>query len=116
IEDKQLGLVKGVYKTAHSDTVQKGYGRCHLVKGNYYYFTIAHNSSGLALTQGDLLYTWIKKPPIYFGQVPKLASHCIELQDVYENPFYSINDVFSQWSETAEKTLLDSMVKDIIFT
>ncbi len=115
-EDKQLGMMRGVYKTSPADTVQKGYGRCHLIKGNYYYFTIGHNTSGLSLQEGDLLYTVVTKTAIYYGQIPRLASHSIELQDVYGHSLYDFNLVFDQWTEATEKAVIDTMVKDIWFT
>lgn len=116
LKEKQLGLVRGVYVSSHDDTVQKGYGRCNLIKGDYYYFSIGHNVSGVALKEGDLLYTFVDRTDIYYGQIPKLASHFIQLQDVYEKSFYDNYTVFSQWTQSGEKALIDSIVKDIQFT
>ncbi|MEO6611501.1 MAG: hypothetical protein ABIT05_05190 [Chitinophagaceae bacterium] len=116
LKDKQLGLVRGVYTNSHADTVQKGYGRCNLIKGVYNYFSIGHNSSGEAIREGDLLYTFVDKTTIFFGQVPKLAAHFIEWQDVYEKPFYDRYKVFREWTAASETALVDSMVKDIQFT
>lgn len=116
LNDKQLGLIRGVYKTSHNDTVQKGYGRCNLIKGDYYYFTIIHNTSGVAIKEGDLLYTFVEKPPVYNGQILKLASHFIRLQTVYETPLYDPYSIFYQWEKPDETALIDSMVADIKFT
>ncbi len=116
LKEKQLGLVRGVYKTSHTDTVQKGYGRCHLVKGDYYYFTISHNTSGVAIKEGDLLYTFVDRPDVYNGQILKLASHFITLQTVYETALYDPYTIFYQWAKTDETALIDSMVADIKFT
>ncbi len=116
IKDKQLGLLRGVYKTAHADTATKGFGKCNLIKGHFYYFTISNNNSGLPLKEGDLLYTFMKKTNIHYGRIPKLAAHFIQMQDVYETRFYDRYTVFLKWSEAEETALLDSMVKDIRFT
>lgn len=113
---KQLGLIHGVYVTSSDDTVSKGYGRCYLIKGNYYYFAISQNKSGIPLKEGDLLYTFMDKTNIWDGQIPKLASHFIQLQDVYENRFYDRYLIFINWTESQERSLLDSMVADIRFT
>jgi hypothetical protein len=115
-KEKQPGLIRGVYENDNQDTVQKGYGRCHLIKGNYYYFSIGHNNSGISLKGGDLLYTFMDKTDIYYGQVPKLASHFIRLQDMYEKNFYDRYTIFQYWTEEMEQTLLDSMMSDIRFT
>lgn len=114
--EKQLGLLKGIYTDKHSDTVQKGYGRCQLIKGNFYYFAISNNNSGTAIKAGDLLYTLMDKTDAYPGLVPKLASHFIRLQNVYEENFYDRYGVFRYWTETEEKAILDSMAADIRFT
>lgn len=114
--NKQLGLVRGVYTSEHHDTVQKGYGRCHLIKGNYYYFAIGNNTSGSPPKTGDLLYTFMDRSGEYYGRIPKLASHFIRLQDIEENNFYDRYSVFVNWTKEAEAALLDSMSADIRFT
>jgi hypothetical protein len=116
IKDKQLGMLYGVYKDSHTDTVQKGYGRCQLIKGNFYYFSIGNNKSGTALKEGDLVYTFMDKTDIHYGQIAKLAGHFIRLQDVYDNNFYDRYTIFSNWTGSNEETAIDSMMKDIRFT
>jgi len=116
VKEKQLGLIRGVYRSSKSDTAQKGYGRCHLVKGDYYYFPIGHNTSGVGIREGDLLYTFVDQPAVYLGQVLRLASHFISLQNVYETPLYDPYKVFYQWTQTDETALVDSLVADIQFT
>ncbi|MBL0129874.1 MAG: hypothetical protein IPP43_01080 [Chitinophagaceae bacterium] len=116
IKDKQLGVIQGTYNTTKDEAVQKGYGRCHLIKGNYYYFTIGNNTSGLELKKGDLLYTFMDKTAIYYGRIPQLAAHFIELLTVYENSLYDPYTLFNQWERSAELSLVDSLVADIQFT
>lgn len=116
LKDKQLGIIYGVYNGSKNETVQKGYGRCNLIKGNYYYFSIGNNTSGLALKKGDLLYTFMDKTDIYFGLIPRLASHFIRLQNVYEEPLFDRYSVFNNWSKEDEQKLIDSLVADIKFT
>ncbi len=116
IKDKQLGLVYGVYNGSRDETVQKGYGKCHLIKSNYYYFTIGHSTSGLELKKGDLLYTFMDKPGIYDGFIPKIAAHFIRLENVYEKFFYDRYNIFLNWTENEEQMVLDSLVADINFT
>ena len=116
LKEKQLGLVKGVYETKYSDTASKGYGRCHLIKGNYYYFAITENKSGVPLKGGDLLYTLMDKSNIHYGQAAKLAGHFIRLQSVYEEPLYDRYLIFNKWTTDDEEKLLDSVIADIRFT
>ena len=116
LKEQQVGLVRGVYRVNKADTSQKGYGRCYLIKGDYYYFAISHNKSGVALKEGDLLYTFVKQSPVYNGQIMKLASHFITLQNVYEKALYDPVSIYDQWEKSDEKELIDSMVADIKFT
>lgn len=114
--EKQLGLVKGVYDGQTKDTAMKGYGRCQLIKGRYFYFAIGNNKSGQPLKGGDLLYTMMDKTDIYYGMIPQLASHFIRLTDVFDKHFYDRFAVFLSWTPGDEQALLDSMVADIRFT
>src|SRR5690349_11564930 len=52
LKDKQLGLLRGVYGELKSDTSEKGYGRCNLIKKQFCYFSIGHNKSGVAAKAG----------------------------------------------------------------
>lgn len=113
LKDKQFGVMYGVYNGSKDEAVQKGYGRCNLIKGDYYYFSIGNNTSGLAFKKGDLIYILMDKTDIYFGQIPKLASHFIRLQNVYEEPLFDRYAIFNNWSEEDEKRIIDSMVADI---
>ena len=116
IPDKQLGVLYGVYNGEAGETVQKGYGRCHLVKGVYHYFTIRNNRSGLPVNPRDLLYMFLDSTDIFYGRIPKLAGHFIRFQNVYETPFYDRYLVFNNWTVDHEQVQLDSMVADIRFT
>ncbi len=116
LKEKQLGVIRGVYQDKHSDTLAKGYGRCQLIKGNFYYFAIGKNDSKQLIKAGDLLYTMVEKSDLYYGQIPQLAGHFIRLQDVQESPFYDRYDVFRYWSADLENKLLDSMITDIRYT
>jgi hypothetical protein len=116
LTDKQLGLMYGVYNGSKEDAVQKGYGKCHLIKGDFYYFPISHNTSGLSIKKGDLLYAFISKGTIYQGRIPRIASHFIRLQNVYEEPLFDRYNIFNYWNEADEKKVVDSMVADIKFT
>lgn len=115
IKDKQLGLVRGIYRDGHVDTASKGWGKCQLIKGDYYYFAIGVLRNGAALMAGDLLYTFIDMPGKYIGQLTKIAARYISLQKVTEDFFYNRSDVFLDWSKEREEAVLDSMIVDIHF-
>lgn len=116
IREKQLELLKGMYRGNHADTITIGSGRCNLIKGNYYYFTIDFLKSGKQPRGGDLLYTFMNKPAVYAGNMLRVASHYILLKDVYENPLYDRYTIFSQWTKNDEDRVMDSIVADIHFT
>lgn len=114
--EKQLGLIRGVYDGTVKDTGQKGYGRCQLIKGNYYYFAIYLSAAAKPIKQGDLLYTFMDDAGIHNGWVPRIASHFIRLQDVQGNPFYDRYAVFRYWTLENDKQQMDTMLRDIRYT
>lgn len=125
IPEKKLGLLKGMYRDKQADTTTIGWGRCHLIKGNYYYFSINYKKSGILPREGDLLYvmmgnvgenTNIESSLVYPGLIVKLAAHYIGLQNVHNTPQYNRYSVFSYWKKEMEDRLLDSLVADIRFT
>lgn len=116
VSEKNPGLLKGVFRNEKSDTMVKGFGRCNLIKGGYYYFTINYKKSGLLPKEGDLLYTYVENPKVYKGQILKLAAHFIGLQNVYEQKLYDCYTVFQKWTNQDEDALVDSIVNDIHFT
>jgi len=116
IKDNQLGVVKDIYRDGHVDTAMKGFGRCSLIKGDYYYFAIHYKHNASPLTAGDLLYTFIPMPGKYIGQLTKIATHNITLQKVTNENFYNRGDFFSDWNKQKEDVLIDSLVSDIQFS
>ena len=116
IKKDQLGLLYGVYATSSADAVEKGYGRCYLIKNNYFYFPIRNNESGIEIKKGDLIYAYMDKTDIHYGQIPQIAAHFIRLLNVYDSALYDRYIIFNQWTEKEERQLIDSMVADIEFT
>jgi len=114
-KEKQIGLLQGVYRTEAADTVSKGAGKCYLIKNDYYYFAI-NNNNNPPIKEGDLLYTLQDASMVYAGLLPKLASHFIQLQNVYEDRFYDRYIIFLSWTKVDEQKALDSIIKDIQFT
>jgi hypothetical protein len=114
IRDKQVAILKQRYEDGELDTSVVGWGRCNLIKGDYYYFTI-HKYGVRDPKQGDLLYTKCRIGPYYNSLLFDVRRHAIKLTDVYENQFYHSMDIFSLNSQK-EKAIMDSMVADIRFT
>lgn len=112
--DKQIGILKHRYENGTLDTNLIGWGRCHLIKGNYYYFAINKYQANEP-EQGDLLYTKCKTPVYYKSLLFDINRHAISLTTVDDNQFYHSANVF-QLNQQNERTLLDSMVADIRFT
>ncbi len=55
---------------------------------------------------GDLLYTFMEKTAIYYGQIPKLSAHFIQLQNVYEIPLYDRYLIFNVDPDTLPQNTL----------
>jgi hypothetical protein len=115
IKEKQSGTLFHCYKKGTLlDTAMIGFGRCQLIKGEYYYFAITHSKIQQA-AEGDLLYVLLKLPVLYDGLLLKVMSHAILFSNVYNEPFMNSNAIFTN-SQKNELDLLDSMVNDIHFT
>ncbi len=114
--EKQMGLLQGKYRQTAADTIQLGSGRCQLIKKDYYYFTIGRKKSMPQPREEDLLYVLVPKTDVYTVLLVKLAAHYIELDNVYDEPFYDRTTIFQQWTAADEKAAIDSMVNDIHFT
>ena len=116
IKEKQLAILKHRYENGGSyDTSIIGWGRCQLIKSNYYYFPI-HKFHEEEPQQGNLLYTKCKAPVKYTGLLFEIGRHAISLTKVDESQFYYAVDIFSEITVEKEKEILDSMVADIRYT
>jgi len=116
IPDRQLGILYGTYRQSAADAVQKGYGRCYLIKGNYFYFAIGHNKSGIAAAAGDIIYVNLPPGAIYYGRYPQLAGHFIRLNNVTDSSLYDRYLIFSKWTQADEAALTAALVKDVQYT
>ncbi len=115
IKEKQLGTLFHCYKTGTTlDTTMIGYGRCQLIKGEYYYFSIKHSKAQQPV-DGDLLYVLLKLPVVYDGLLLKVMNHAMLFTNVYGEPFLNLTDLFT-YTKQNELNILDSMVNDIQFT
>ena len=114
IKKNQIGILKHRYVNGTLDTTLIGWGRCHLIKGSYYYFAI-HKYHEEEPEQGDVLYTQCKTPAYYKSRLFDINRHAINLTAVDESQFYHSAEIF-QLDQQKEKTLLDSMIADIKFT
>ncbi len=114
IAEKTLGLLKGLNVNNEKDTAAIGYGRCHLIKSDYYYFGIKLYKGRRQPQQGDLLYMMLPKPAdIFEGRIPKLANHYIELHKVTDEQLFSAYRVRNGWTAENEKAMLAVMLDDI---
>lgn len=115
IRDKQLGVLYHCYKTGETlDTAMIGFGRCNLIKGDYYYFGIKLQKSQQP-SEGDIIYTKVKVPYVYDGLLLNVIRHAIHFTNVYGDQFVNDVAVFTN-TKNDELILLDSMVSDIRFT
>jgi hypothetical protein len=115
IGEKQLGVLKHCYKKGvELDTAMIGWGRCQLIKGDYYYFAI-HLSKNQHIEAGDLLYTKITTQVMYNGRLLDVMKHAVELTRVTDVKFLFSADIFTLTREK-EAALLDSMIADIHYT
>ncbi len=115
IAEKQLGVLKHCFKQGvELDTAIIGWGRCQLIKGDYYYFGI-HLYKNQQVEEGDLLYLRLTVPVAYNGRLLDVTKHAIEFTRVTDEKFLFAADIF--WlTREKEAALLDSMISDIHYT
>lgn len=115
IMEKQLATLFHCYKPGENfDTAMIGFGRCQLIKGEYYYFSIKHTAMQKP-AGGDVIYMLLKLPYVYNGLLLNVMNRAIEFTNVYGEPFMSSNAIFTNTKKN-ETDLLDSMVNDIQLT
>jgi hypothetical protein len=116
LKDRQAGMLRGIYNDNHADTAIVGSGRCHLIKGDYYYFSIKAYVNNRQPKENDLLYTFVQRPAASVTILQRIAAHWIELQNVYEESFYDRSNIFNEWNESIELVTMDSIARDTRFT
>jgi len=114
IEKDQAGLVRHNYSNS-KDTAEIGWGRCQLIKGNYYYFGVHLDNTAVKPQQADLLYTMIDYPAAFKGRMYGLVKNAIYFQHVTEEKFYDFTSPASL-TEQQENSMIDSLVADIKYT
>jgi len=115
VYDKQLGVLHHCYKNGTKpDTAMIGWGRCDLIKSEYYYFGIRLQKMQQP-SEGDLIYMKLKVPYLYDGLLLNVMNHAIEFTNVYGQNFMNRNAIFTN-TKKDELNILDSMVSDIQFT
>jgi len=115
IKEKQVAVLYHCFKSGEIlDTATIGWGKCQLIKGDYYYFSVHLNGTQVA-SGGDLLYANLKMPYVYDGLLLKIMNRAIQFNNVYDLPFISTDAVFTN-TKKDESDVLDSMISDIRFT
>lgn len=113
IAEKQMGVLRGVAVGPDLDTVEKGWGRCHLIKGDYYYFAIHQKRSGMPKA-GDLVYTFIPRPASFAtSPIARCASHAVTFLDVEDSAFYRPADFLTTHTKAQNEAMMQKMVADV---
>ena len=115
IEEKQMGLLRRNYSNNSNDTAAIGWGKCHLIKGDYYYFSIHLYNSGKKPQQNDLLYTRVAYPANYKGRFFGLVKNAVYFEHVTGGNFFDLHTPLGLTQQN-ENSLIDSLVADIQLT
>ena len=115
ISDKQLGVLYHAYKSGTKpDTAMIGWGRCNLIKGEYYYFGIRLKKDQQP-SEGDIIYVRAKVAYVYDGLLLNVMNHAVQFTNVYGDYFMNSNAIFTN-TKKDELNIMDSMLNDIQFT
>lgn len=116
IKERTVGILKSKHIKGDKDLQEIGYGRCYLIKGDYYYFSVTMKKGNRLPSAGDLLYTTIDLPGTYDGLLYKVARHCITFSKIDETPLMRLKDALLTSDEAAESILLDLFVEEVKYT
>jgi hypothetical protein len=114
IEKEQIGLMRHNYSNS-KDTAEIGWGKCQLIKTNYYYFAIHCRDKNIQPQKNDMVYTMVDYPAAFKGRLFGLVKNAIYFQHVTEEKFYEFTTPASM-NEQQENSLIDSLVADLKYT
>jgi hypothetical protein len=115
IEKEQMGLLRRNFTNNNTDTAAIGWGRCQLIKGDYYYFGMHLYNTSKKPQQNDLLYTNISYPAKYKGRMYGLVKNAVFFEHVTGGIFFDFTTPITLTAQN-ENSLIDSLVADIQFT
>lgn len=115
IENVQMGLLRRNYANDNKDTAAIGWGKCHLIKGDYYYFSMHLYNNNKKPQPNDLLLTRAKCSAVYKGKIFGLVKNAIYFEHTTGGNFFDFYTPLTA-SEKSEKSIVDSLVADIQFT
>lgn len=115
IKENTVGLLQPKWTAEDTSTTSLGYGRCYLIKGNYYYFGIRLKARLRKPKAGDLIYTQAVFPSLYTGLLQSIYSHHISLLNAYGNPIFSTDSLWHHSSAAREQVWMNQLVEEIQF-
>jgi hypothetical protein len=115
IEKDQMGLLSRNFTNDNTDTAKTGWGRCSLIKGDYYYFGLRLYNPKKKPQKNDLIYTMVNYPAKYKGRIYGMVKNAVYFEHVTGGNFYDFNTP-ATLNEQQENSLIDSLVADIKFT
>lgn len=120
IKEKTLAILEPQNNVFNNQT--KGYYKCMLIKGDYFYFACHKNNPNNKYKSdpepGDMLYILFDKTPDFpkQGKFSKLISHNITLLDVYGEKIYDRTKLIYQLNSTNQQQIIKKCIEDIQFT
>ncbi|GAB2815780.1 hypothetical protein [Ferruginibacter profundus] len=115
IEKDQVGLLRRNFTNDNTDTAKTGWGRCRLIKGDYYYFGLHLYDPQKKPQKNDLVYTMVSYPAKYKGRIYAMIKNAVYFEHVTGGNFYDFNTA-ATLNEQQENSVIDSLVADIQFT
>jgi hypothetical protein len=113
VEEKKLGMLLQAYKNGGTDTI--GFGRCNLIKGNYYYFGIKLRNKNLKPKAGDMVYVQASFDIRYKGLFYQLMRHQVFFKDVRGGAITTSATGLIQ-NLSSEDELLNTIASDVRYT
>lgn len=116
IKERTVGILKSKHIKGDKELQEIGYGKCYLIKGDYYYFSVMIKRGNRLPSVGDLLYTTIDLPDTYDGVLYKVARHAITFSKIDETPLMLLKDVLTINNSATEETFIEQFVEEVKYT
>lgn len=117
IREKETGVLKSCWNQAgDSLNLVVGTGKCQLIKGDYYYFSIRLNDKMIRPKAGDLVYFFTDLSLNYEGLLFGVTKHAISFSKIDEKLLFGLKEAISIKNENEERSMIRQLVDEVVFT
>lgn len=112
IPKEQVGVLINNKKNEKDTSLVLGSGKCRLIKGNYFYFSMKAWKNARAPQAGDLIHTELYYPAKFKGRIYELIRQSVYLKTASGDSVYNFPKAMFL-DEKTEQALMQTLLDDI---